>query len=60
MKSQDHKEHMAKFYAAELTRLVEWATKDGVVLTVTQVPALPLAMGHYRTVVETRPVRELP
>lgn len=36
-------------------RLVGVANRHGVVLTISQSPLHPLAMGHYNTVVEVRP-----
>lgn len=33
------------------------AKRDGLVLTIEQVPLQPLAMGHYETVVSVRPKR---
>lgn len=42
--------------AIELTALAE---RCGVVLTITQQPLKPLAMGSHRTVVEVRPQRIL-
>lgn len=40
---------------AQAYRLVALAAEHNVVLTVSQVPTVPLAMGRYETVVETRP-----
>ncbi len=39
--------------------LVKSASELGLVLTVTQQPRKPLAMGNYETVVEVRPAREM-
>lgn len=60
MTTQAQKEHMAKFYQSEVERLVTLAQRDGVVVTVTQIPAAKLAMGSYHTLVETRATRALP
>lgn len=38
--------------------LVQIADMRGLVLTIEQRPLLPLAMGHYETVVEVRAARE--
>lgn len=38
----------------ELERLVGIAQVTGLVVTITQKPKLPLAMGNYETVVEVR------
>lgn len=37
-------------------RLVADAASHSVVVTISQKPLQPLAMGHYETVVETRPI----
>lgn len=52
-----HEDVMAdiKFAAEELVRR---AVKEGVVLTIEQVPLTPLAMGHYYTVASVRLARE--
>lgn len=38
--------------------LVDMAQAWGLVLTVTQRPLKPLAMGHHETVVDVRPARQ--
>jgi hypothetical protein len=43
--------------AEQARRLVDAAGRMGVVLTVSQSPRLPLAMGNYETVIEVRPAR---
>lgn len=40
-------------------RLVRQAEMLGVVLTIEQCPLYPLAMGHHKTIVSTRPQREI-
>lgn len=37
--------------------LIAQAEADGVVITVSQQPRVPLAMGNYKTVVEVRDLR---
>ena len=39
-------------------KLINEATRLGLVLTIEQEPLLPLAMGHYATVVSVRPKRD--
>lgn len=41
-----------------LDAVLDFAKQRGLVVTVTQVPKEPLAMGHYETVAEVRPSRE--
>jgi hypothetical protein len=43
--------------AMQANQLVEDAARLGVVVTIEQQPLLPLAMGHYETVVSVRRVR---
>lgn len=61
-----HAERAGPYYASESSvaevlddarRLVKRAAEVGVVVTITQRPLQPLAMGHYETVAEVRPVR---
>lgn len=42
---------------SELERVVRLASTLGVIATVSQVPAAPLAMGAYDTVVDVRAAR---
>jgi hypothetical protein len=41
----------------EAKKLVEYADRIGVVLTIEQKPLKPLAMGHYKTSISVRPKR---
>jgi len=52
-------EDIAPVYAKAAQELVDYAEKHGVLITITQVPRQPLAMGNYETVVSTRTKREL-
>lgn len=45
---------------AAAEQLVAEAARQGIVLTVEQVPLQPLAMGNYETVVSVRPARGAP
>lgn len=47
------------FFRNRAEHLVSEAAKHGVVLTVSQAPLKPLAMGNYETVVDVRPAREM-
>lgn len=42
------------FYKAAFHQLISEAKKERLVITVSQKPLEPLAMGHYETVVEVR------
>lgn len=46
------------YYRKLLAETVAEAARDGLVLTVEQVPLQPLAMGHHTTVVSVRPARK--
>lgn len=37
--------------------LVEYAERDGFIVTVEQIPEAPLAMGNYKSMVTVRPKR---
>lgn len=39
--------------------LIRQAADQGLILTIEQVPLLPLAMGHHRSVVTVRQARKL-
>ncbi len=56
--SQLSDEEMLLIIRNEFQRMVALAAKCGVVVTVKQVPLLPLAMGNYETVVLVRMARE--
>lgn len=45
------------FFTRKLLQLVAEAARDGLVLTLEQVPLRPLAMGHYETRVSVRAAR---
>lgn len=49
-------EHTLAAAKREVQTLVKFLLEQGVVVTVTQVPCKPLAMGNYRTAVEVRAV----
>jgi hypothetical protein len=43
-----------EFYKREIALLVREAEWNGVIITVSQKPLLPLAMRNYETIVEAR------
>lgn len=45
------------YYETRLRNLIQEAERDGVVLTINNVPQQPLAMGNHRMVGEARPAR---
>lgn len=54
---EDIRNHAIGVIRRAAEALVRDASLYGVVLTITQRPLLPLAMGNYETVVEVRPAR---
>lgn len=51
------RERAGEFYRRHIERMVADMARDGLVLTVEQVPMQPLAMGHYTTTVSVRLAR---
>lgn len=62
IKARDERDELRRAFTetpveALAHELVAEAERRGVVVTIEQVPLQPFAMGHYRSVVSTRPAR---
>lgn len=53
-------EYWMRVLKEEAEDIVASAASHGVVITIAQVPLLPLAMGNYKSVVSVRSVKEEP